>query len=112
MVSIADVNVRIKLNLLACVKRILSFVYLKTTHFVLCLRVESADCRCGCCSCVLIGDRCGVVASLVRSIGPGCTRFADLEREKKSSLRRLVLLYFAASGGLLTYENNWKIATE
>lgn len=43
----------------------------------------------------------------------GCARIADLEREKKSSLRRLVLLFFfAASGGLLTYENNWKIATE
>lgn len=93
-------------------KRILSFVYLKTIHFVLCLRVESADCRCGCSSGVLVGDRCGVVASLVRSIGPGCTRFAGFEREKKSSLRRLVLCILLLQGGLLTYENNWKIATE
>lgn len=58
-------------------------------------------------------DRCGVVASLVRSKGPGVHQDSGFRaREKELTSSSCVVVYFAASGGLLTYENNWKIATE
>lgn len=96
-----------KLNLVC--DRILSFVLVGNT---LCLYiVDAGSCRR---SFGAAKESCRFVQSApIRSTSgrctPGETMFADVQNEKKSS--RVVCAYDSGFF-LLTYENNWKIATE
>lgn len=89
----------------------------KTTHFVLCLRgreccLPGADDAAAVCWKGSLRGRCIVRSSFDRPKGAAPGLRIPSEREKELTSSSCVVVYFAASGGLLTYENNWKIATE